>query len=644
MDSDVIYYGSCIFFKFEKSFLSSSGFLDNSLSLSNSDPLRAVFRIVPQGIYTVQDTLLKASQKAKTQKTVKPLKRSKSNKNFNHPKDQSSGYNPVQFKSEYIYPQSSLESNRPINEFEIQYNQHKTNLEGEISTNLSTSLSYKSQPVTFGSQIQLQHWYSKKFLTLSEEKHDKHRDKLKMYLSDFGSKNSSFCINSAFKYQEEGSAYIRHKSKVVLATELKDCEKPVFCDSLEESHEIIGSLENKLAFTIFLFNHDSNNITKICCGDFVQLIHSEENSCFTAVRNLYDRSIVEPRFSLNLKNGNSIWVIENSKAKIQDEEDPEAGDVIKGGEVLTGSSYTIKNLSSGLYLISESVQDAKKLAFSQNRNESKWKIEHDKQGEPVESERFYRIVLDDEELDQGEESEKKNCTLAAEVDTSINGDDKYLPTLLNDELNVSYFRIKKSNDYFLSTTLFLVTSQEFLNNFLAVIKEFIEKQDSDYKQSFTMLEKCLKEIKHFCLNKLPKLISVDVPEGQIDKLKQNTLRDLKLISTLTDILKFFCNFKAKSIRNEALQASFACELDKTFKKIFSLIAVVCQDNQENQEEAFEHVETYCKYIETVPSSNNFLISLFQNNERLLYRLASHTSSERNILINSYINALKVSLK
>ena len=110
---------------------------------------------------------------------------------------------------------------------------------------------------------------------------------------------------------------------------------------------------------------------------------------------------------------------------------------------------------------------------------------------------------------------------------------------------------------------------------------------------------------------------------------------------MTDILKFFCNFKVKSIRNEALQASFAFELDKTFKKIFSLIAVVCQDNQENQEEAFEHVETYCKYIETVPSSNNFLISLFQNNERLLYRLASHTSSERNILINSYINALKV---
>jgi hypothetical protein len=413
---------------------------------------------------------------------------------------------------------------------------------------------------------------------------------------------------------------------------LKNCEKLVFCDYIDENEssdneknkdffEVVGSLESKIAFTISLFNQENFTSNKICCGDFVQLIHSEENSCFTAVRNLYDKSIIEPKFSQNLQNGNSIWIIENLDNKF-------------GGELKTGQVYTVKNLSSGFYLVMDFSDDLKttSLAFKKEKDDSKWKIEHDKAKEPVESERFYRIVY-----------EESNFTLAAAVDSSIIGDDKYLPTLLEDELNVSYFRIKKTNDYFLSTTLFLVTSQEFLNNFLEKIQKFMENQEEDFKNCFIMLQRCLKEIKHFCLNKMPKLISIDVPEGQIDKLKQNTLRDLKLISTLTDILKFFISFKSKSIKKEEVRDVFIKELEKSFKKIFSLISVVCLDNPENQEEAFEYIETYCKFIDSIPAANSFLISLFRDNERLLSRLASKSCNERNILVSSYINALRVTL-
>lgn len=575
MESDIIYYGSCIFFEYNSEQLSSSGFLDNSLSLNNKDPLKAVFRVIPHKVYQVQDLLLNSLQGPK-------------------------------------------KVNRDL--FTSKFNSLKAKLEGEISTNLNTSLSYKSQPVTFGSQILLQHVFSQKILTLTRDKHETHRDKYKLKLSEFGTNMSSFSINSAFKYQEEGSSYIRAGSKVVLAGELIEFEKTVFCEQLEESKEIVASLESKIAFSVSLFNQDSDDLKRIFCGNFVQLIHSEENSCFTTVRNHYDRSIIEPRFSQNLKNGNSIWVIENT--------DPRTG-----GEIMTCSIYTIKNLSSGLYLKNDKKEGTNKLSFSSNKYESNWRIECDSSMQAVESERFYRIV-----------DNSSDFTLAAEVDPSISGDDKYLPTLLQDELNVSYFRIKKVHNYFLNMTLFLVTSQEFLNHFLNSVKQFLDSQEKEFlniQSSFSLLEKCLKEIKHFCLNKLPKLISIDVPEGQIDKLKQNTLRDLKLISSLTDILAYFVGFKRKLIRFDDMRNSFDERLDKCLKKIFSLIAVVCMDNHDNQEEAFEHIEIYCKFIERVKSANEFLISLFRNNQKLLYKIASHSCPQRTILVGSYINALRV---
>lgn len=637
MDSGLINYGSCIFFKINDSYLTSTGFLNNSLKLSKEDSLKSVFRILPQGIYTVQDTLINASKQEYTKKTCQNFESATPkvpNNSANHPSIIEDEF----INSGYLNQNDSSQPVKPISDFERVFNQHKANLEGEISTNINTSLSYKSQPVTFGSQVQLQHWYSKKFLAISNEKHENHRDKLKMYLTEFGGKNSLFYLNSSFRYQEEGSAYIRDNSKVELAIELKSSKKPFYCDQIEDTNEIIANLENKLAFTIKLFNPDSNNITNISCGDFIQLIYSEENSCFTAARNIYDHNIVEPKFSENLKNGNSIWVIEKYFEDINNKSEENKQET-RGGKILTGSKYAIKNISTGLYLINETIQETNKLGFGKERKDSKWKFEHAKPEELVESDRFYRIVFCDDDI-QGD-SEKKNLTLAAEIESNLNIEEKYIPTLIDDEMNISYFRIKKSNDYFLSTTLFLVSCQDFINKFLNELKKSFEKKSFEFTQNFDMLRKCLKEIKHFCLNKLPKLISIDAIEGRIDTLKQNTLRDLKLISTLSGILKFFSDNKINLIIKDQSQVFNKNEFEIVLKKIFSLLRVICKSNQENQEEAFEHIEIYCKYIENVTSSNRFLISLVKNNEKLLYRLASHTCIERRIIVNCYINALKV---
>ena len=568
--NEVIRYGSYISLDSDQGLLTTSGFLNEQLYFSNSFPQKSIFRILPQSICTIQEALLQSTQQ---------------------------------------------------DDFTDKYNRMKGILEGEITLNISTSISYHNQPVTFGSVVQLQHIFSKKFLTISLQKHDEHRDKQKVILSNFSNENSSFYIQSAFKYQEEGTAFIKSGAKIVIRAALKDFERFVYLDVLDDLNEIAGNVDNKLAFTIKSYSIDQSKGLYLACGDYIQLIHSEENFCLIGMKNQYEKSIIEPKFSQNHLNCNSIWVLENIENT-------------KGGLLYTDNWYTIKNIACDLYLGIEIDDDrVPRICLTAYSSEAKWRITQNSSEEIVISEKFYRLVHDESEL-----------TLGAENSENLGNNEQYTPTLTVDNSNVSYFKLKKCTEYFSGSTIFLISCQEFLNHFFEQTKSMLENKSADpilLIKQINVLKECLTSIELFCKNKLEKLISVEIPFGEIDVSKQNALRDLKIISSLTDILHIFSMHKYFNAINSNQQSNLTEEITTVVSSIFQLITVICENNIENQLEAFSNISTYLRFIDKDQEANRFLISLVKNNENLLFKMQSFNSGGNQEIILYFINALKV---
>ena len=269
--------------------------------------------------------------------------------------------------------------------------------------------------------------------------------------------------------------------------------------------------------------------------------------------------------------------------------------------------------------------------------------------EIVLSEKFYRIMTDDTVL-----------TLGSQQDLESLNSDNFVPVLTKDSLNISYFRLKKCSAYISSSLIFLVNCQELLTNFSESLKNYcknlenfekknfkniknlenIEKKDhkniekfENQKKNLKTLKKCLKNIKLFCLNKLPKLISIEIPNGKIDFHKQNTLKDLKFIQTLTEILDIFSKPNFSEV--------FSLKIRKILKSIFSLLALICVENKETQQEAFLNIEIYLKYISQDVNANEFLISLFKNNENLLFKISKTGQVQNSAIISAYMRELRL---
>lgn len=568
--SDIITYGSYITLNHDLGTLYASGFIEESLSFSTSDPLKSVFRVLPQCIYTTQEALLL--------KTASP-------------------------------------------DFPSQYSRMKPVLEGEISTNISTSASYLSQPLTYGSPIQLQHTYSKKFLTFSLEKHEFRRDQFKLVLSDFGSEMSVLSIQSAHKYQEEGSSFIKSGSKVVVGAKIKEIDKIAYIDKCDDIQDVTASLEDQLPLAIVSYSVDVPKLYQLAAGDCVNLIITErelgsgtyeENSCLIGLKNEYQKNFIEPRLSSNHSDINGVWVIENIKSS-------------QGGLLKTGQCYTLRHVASGQYLNVEE----NKLSFTICPLDAGWKIINRDNNELIYSEKFYRII-----------HHNTNQTLGGEYNENLSTG-HLIPTLSIENSTTSYFRLKKCTEHFSSATFFLVSCQDFLSSFIEDINQIYQnslKNVNTIQYKFSLLKKCLLDIESFCKNQLQKLISVDVPDGEIDTNKQNILRDLKFISGLTVILDIFSYQKNYKIYSPEVKKIFPNEIRNILIAIFKLITVVCQDNKENQLEAFYNISTYCKYLNKNVGANDFLISLMKNNPDLLYRIADSYKSE---LISVYIYELRV---
>ena len=199
-----------------------------------------------------------------------------------------------------------LKDKTDLLKFKRKYKDLKGHLQCEISTNITSYTSYTEQPVSFGSLVQFQHFHSKKFLTVSTEKHEVFRDKFKLELSDFATTRSCFSIDSAYKFQKQNDIFIKPEGKVFIGFYSSELDHVIYVDMINNFNEILGNLENKIALNIFPYNLDPYSEFSLFCGDFLQMVHSENNSCFIGSKNPYETSVVEPKFSKNHLNYNGI--------------------------------------------------------------------------------------------------------------------------------------------------------------------------------------------------------------------------------------------------------------------------------------------------------------------------------------------------
>ena len=93
--------------------------------------------------------------------------------------------------------------------------------------------------------------------------------------------------------------------------------------------------------------------------------------------------------------------------------------------------------------------------------------------------------------------------------------------------------------------------------------------------------------------------------------------------------------------NSNQQSNLTEEITTVVSSIFQLITVICENNIENQLEAFSNISTYLRFIDKDQEANRFLISLVKNNENLLFKMQSFNSGGNQEIILYFINALKV---
>ena len=213
--NEFLHFGQLISISLEEdSYIYSKGFIDNSIYLQSIDSsgafdfTGAVFRVLPQCMYSVQNDLLSASQDLS----------------------------------------SSL--------FTEKFTRHEESHEGEIKTNIQTFNNFKGEPVRFGSIIQLQHMVSHKFLTLvPQENAEIDKENLRIKLTEFASECCYIRIETGYKFQEEGDSLVRINDRVIFEILLPDLIKSAYINKSEfseflhsdsQKREVNGSLDQKV--------------------------------------------------------------------------------------------------------------------------------------------------------------------------------------------------------------------------------------------------------------------------------------------------------------------------------------------------------------------------------------------------------------
>lgn len=618
--SDFLHFGQLISICLEEdSFIHSKGFIDNSVYLQQFDEngtydfSTAVFRVLPQCMFSVQNDLLTAADE------------------LNH------------------------------QQFSEKFSRHEESLEGEIKTNIQTYNNFKGEPIRFGSIVQLQHVLSYKFITLvPQENAEIEKENLRLRLTEFASECSYIRIEPGFKFQKESDGLVRINDRVVFEILLPDLTKSAYFNTNDYltamkneiqvnellRREVNASLDHKVKWKVKQYSKFiSEKETALVCGDNIWLTHSEEESCLVA-NNRGEGSNVF--FNSNMNDTNGLWKLEGENER-------------EGGFITSDRIIRLKHASTGLYLSLSQDEGKMKNAdpFSRSivnklMSQSMYTMILSYKKEPCSLWKLQPLL-------NNKKPRKVNrddfCVLInTETGTVLHGvQDKkqeqgcsLIPFMKNDINEESYFKVFKCEDSMIWGTLFLLDCMPILTEYPTFVMKHSQTQASndnlplirEFKKYSELVIKCLENLNLFCNNTLKSMITVNKQFGQVEAVRQKILREQLFIDALADILSsiFIGNFslsrvmtvlrtdqeeysKSKSkIKGSELPRSQILLVITIAKKIYSLLSVICKGNQENQNYSFKFFKVFQKHAAYGLGATDTLMTILDQNENLLLKL------------------------
>jgi hypothetical protein len=632
--SDEITYGSLILLRTNLSdYMTSKGFIDTSLytgNESNIDFSLSTFQILPQCIYSSQHDILKKLQKHPNQNT-----------------------------SEIILKRSE-------------------NLEGEFKTNIQTFSNLFGKPLRYGSFIQLLHVKSQKFLSHKSGDYPQNaeieRENLRLILEDYADELSHFRIEPSLKYQLARNGVVKSGDKVNLVGISSSFSKNVYihasevqymytiaCDTAFEVCEVNASMDAKTDWEIELFapaqvcEHKSFEF-----GNSFWINHSEnEQSIIASFRGIHSQMNKHIALYPSRFDSNGLWTIESL-------------DCNKGGRITTNTEFRLKHLITGKYLIIDPEDYFPAREQSNIWNSVKlgersspcctWKLESiDQDDILVSDDSYFRLFNPRSELYlTGLQIPNQYTDSQLEITVSENRDDQ------------GVFKLVKAEDYHTLTTSFLQNCLPILHAFPAHHKKFMDithpsvEEIREMDRLMNIKLNCMDDLLLYCRNKLPSMIRVNKQYGEVQLFRQNILREQLFIDALVEILdNIFTDEqsrkKLKKMHREhdvdispeesiiltctekSFRETYYEYLIKISKKVYELIKTICLHNKVNQEYTFNFFTIFCNHAGLGLGATDSLLSIISNNENLLLKLHTSSSSDYNIsdlsIIEFYINLL-----
>ena len=600
-----ICYGSLITLKTPEDFyLCAQGFIDHSPFLQrniSSDFSGAVFRIVPQSIFSVQNELISFVQEIKEQNLHEKVDRL-----------------------------AKLEDS----------------LEGEIKTNMQRYLAVKGTPIKYDSPVQLEHLQSHKFLTLEcNDTADIEKENLKVSLEDFTSARSHFRIVPGYNYQRFTDGVIKNTDKVHLEIMVSDVRKTAFLHSSRSySDEILRngiysllvlqedirnylevniSFDQKTRWEICEFSSSADEDAYLECGDYIWITKPEE-SVFLSVTSKEGMDTHRKRlmFTSNVSDTNGLWMVENAEASC-------------GGLIEIFSGYRLRHISSRHYL---GVNSRNQLVLSEFiAPGSLWTFV------PLEPDGKY-MRMDEISLIINADTQRtiNVAPVTYEITTSPY---EHSDILINEE---AVYKITRASGEVVWETLFLLHCSPILAGFRDFVSDSLvlegpdaSKKIQDFKKKAEIIDICISKIIQFCKNKLQGMIGIDKHLREVQLVRQKMLKEHNFFEILANMLESALpepipyeqirllmdqrergHRRKKSIIGLDLDLVRLKSVSRIVENIYHLLKTLCYKNQDNQSHAYGFFPIFFKHLGTGLGASEFILSVLKDNEQLMLSINS----------------------
>ena len=564
MDCDYLKYGMIISLSTDEDlFMFGQGFIDNSLLVGKKCDKESqyLFRIHPQNRYSYQSSI------------IDHIESIKGNQFF-----------------EKINQSIKLQSN----------------LEAEIRSNISTEESLRNCIIPYGSIIQLEHVYSRKYISLNTKKKNIENSKLTLTLAEFSNESTHFRINPTCNYQHQKTSKVRISDKIYLSIFINRyrCDAWMHCPNdlqfinsqFELQHnfqidtrKVVYSYDQKTALKINL--HISKTRSFSDNSDYFFIIDSETGNYMSAIDTGEKGARLKITFTKD-RNSNGIWGIEPQICEDRENID-------------NSKIFALKHLSTTKYLGFQSDFNLRgKISASclwefqvfnespQNRNIVT--VVHCKSQEKISCKEKYELKLSSVPED--------GCILQLDgVPFSLVGEVSFLLE--------SYSSLSAFKDTIDSIGIINIISQEKSEEFSVFTSKLIT---------------CMRKVKRFCKNKIYGMINMNSTYGKIDSQRQTMLKNQNFFKLLCDLLcscitedsaRLIKEFNSKMSDNNEIR-----DMILIGKYIYRLFEVSCYNNIENQNSLFAFLEIFLNHVGLSLGASKLILSMLKENEQLLYNV------------------------